>query len=45
MLGIFERFVEEEFRADVAARTELYGPDAPASLLPRTDAHVASMRC
>ena len=38
MLGIFERFVEDEFRADVAARTELHGPDAPASLLPRTDA-------
>ena len=38
MMGIFERFVEDEFRADVAARTELYGPDAPASLLPRTDA-------
>ncbi len=38
MIGIFERFVEDEFRADVAARTDLYGPDAPASLLPRTDA-------
>ena len=38
MLGIFERFVEAEFRADVAARTEMHGPDAPASLLPRTDA-------
>ncbi len=38
MLGIFERFVEAEFRADVAARTELHGPNAPASLLPRTDA-------
>ena len=38
MLGIFERFVEDEFRIDVAARTELHGPDAPASLLPRTDA-------
>jgi hypothetical protein len=38
MLGIFERFVEAEFRKDVAARTELHGPDAPTSLLPRTDA-------
>ena len=38
MLGIFEQFVEAEFHIDVAARTELHGPDAPASLLPRTDA-------
>ena len=38
MLGIFEQFAEEEFRKDVAARTGLHGPDAPASLLPRTDA-------
>jgi Domain of unknown function (DUF222) len=38
MLNIFDRFVEAEFRADVAARTELHGPDAPPSLLPRTDA-------
>lgn len=38
MLGIFEQFVEAEFRADVAARTELHGSDAPTSLLPRTDA-------
>ena len=38
MLGIFEQFAEVEFRKDVAARTELHGPDAPASLLPRTDA-------
>src|SRR4029079_300881 len=38
MLGIFERFVEDEFRIDVAARTQLHGPGAPASLLPRTDA-------
>jgi hypothetical protein len=38
MLGIFEQFAEEEFRKDVAARTELHGPDAPSSLLPRTDA-------
>ncbi len=27
-----------EFRLDVAERTRLHGPDAPASLLPRTDA-------
>ena len=38
MLGIFERFVEDEFRKDVESRTALHGPDAPASLLPRTDA-------
>ena len=38
MMGIFERFVEAEFRKDVESRTELHGPDAPASLLPRTDA-------
>lgn len=38
MLGVFDRFVEAEFQIDVAARTELHGPDAPASLLPRTDA-------
>jgi hypothetical protein len=38
MLGILERFVQDEFRKDVAARTDLHGPDAPASLLPRTDA-------
>ena len=38
MLGVFELFVEAEFRNDVATRTELHGPDAPASLLPRNDA-------
>jgi len=38
MLGIFDRFAEAEFRKDVDARSELHGPDAPASLLPRTDA-------
>ena len=36
--AIFQRFVEREFERDVAARTEMYGPDAPAALLPRTDA-------
>jgi hypothetical protein len=38
MKKIFDHFVEAEFRADVDARTELHGADAPASLLPRTDA-------
>ncbi len=38
MLGVFDEFVEAEFRADVAERTELHGPNAPASLLARTDA-------
>lgn len=37
MVGIFQRFVEAEFRKDVAARTAESGPDAPASALPRTD--------
>ena len=35
---IFDQFVEDEFRADVAARDEQYGKDAATSLLPRTDA-------
>jgi hypothetical protein len=38
LVGIFQQFVEAEFDADVAARTAEFGPDAPASLLPRTDA-------
>ena len=38
MVGIFDQFVEAEFAADVAARTAEFGPDAPASRLPRTDA-------
>jgi hypothetical protein len=38
LLGIFKQFVEAEFDADVAARSAEFGPDAPASLLPRTDA-------
>jgi hypothetical protein len=38
MTKIFEQFVESEFRADVAARDEQYGKDAPASLLPRSAA-------
>ena len=35
---IFDQFVQDEFRADVDARDEQYGPNAAASLLPRTDA-------
>lgn len=38
MIGIFRRFVQAEFDKDVAARTKLFGPDAPVSSLPRTDA-------
>ena len=38
LVGIFQQFLEAEFDADVAARTAEFGPDAPASLLPRTDA-------
>ena len=38
MLGIFDRFVAAEFAADVAARTAEFGPDAPAAMLPRSDA-------
>jgi hypothetical protein len=37
LVGIFQQFVQAEFDADVAARTAQFGPDAPASLLPRTD--------
>ncbi|MGA7759234.1 MAG: DUF222 domain-containing protein [Ilumatobacteraceae bacterium] len=38
MEAIFQRFLQAEFDADVAARTAEFGPDAPASKLPRTDA-------
>lgn len=38
LMAIFQHFVEAEFDADVAARTESFGPDAPASALSRTDA-------
>lgn len=38
MAAIFDAAVEAEFQADVAERTRLHGPDAAASLLPRTDA-------
>ena len=35
---IFDQYVEDEYRADVTARDEQYGPHAATSLLPRTDA-------
>ena len=38
MTKIFDQFVEDEFRADVAARDDMYGKNAPAALLPRTAA-------
>jgi hypothetical protein len=38
MIAIFTAEVERQFHADVTERTRLHGPDAPASLLPRTDA-------
>jgi hypothetical protein len=38
LIGIFQQFVDAEFAKDVAARTAEFGPDAPASKLPRTDA-------
>jgi len=38
MVAIFNAEVEREFQADVTERTRLHGADAPASLLPRTDA-------
>jgi hypothetical protein len=38
LMGIFQQFVDAEFAKDVAARTAEFGPDAPASKLPRTDA-------
>ncbi len=37
MFGIFQQFVDSEFAKDAAARTAEFGPDAPASKLPRTD--------
>lgn len=36
--AIFDRFLQSEFDEDVAARTEAYGPNAPADLLPRSNA-------
>ncbi len=38
MTAIFNQALEREFAADVVERTRLRGPDAPASLLPRSDA-------
>ena len=38
LMKIFDQFVEDEFRADVEARDEQYGPNAGTALLPRTDA-------
>jgi hypothetical protein len=38
VLGIFDWFAAAEFAADVAAAAAEFGPDAPASKLPRTDA-------
>ena len=38
VLAIFKSFVEREFTIDCAERDRLYGPDAPASKLPRTSA-------
>jgi hypothetical protein len=38
MIAIFNAEVEREFQADVTERTRLHGPDAPSSLLARTDA-------
>jgi hypothetical protein len=37
MIAIFNAELERQFRLDVAERTRLHGPDAPASSLPRTD--------
>lgn len=38
MIGIFERFVEDEFRRDVETRREQFGDDAPQHPLPRNAA-------
>ena len=38
MIAIFGAEVERQFHADVAERSRLHGAEAPASLLPRTDA-------
>ena len=38
MAAIFNAALEDEFHVDVAERTRLHGPDAPTSLLARTDA-------
>ena len=44
MLGIFERFVEDEFRADVAARTEL-SRSGCAGVVAAADRCATSFRC
>ena len=38
MTAIFNAELETQFQADVTERTRLHGPDAPASMLPRSDA-------
>ena len=38
IVAIFDAAVEAEFQTDVAERARLHGSDAPASLLPRSDA-------
>ena len=38
MIAIFNVELETQFQLDVAERTRLHGPDAPASMLPRSDA-------
>jgi hypothetical protein len=37
LVAIFDSFVDHEFRLDCAARDATYGPNAPTSLLERTD--------
>jgi hypothetical protein len=37
MVAVFDSFVDHEFRLDCAARDATYGPNAPTSLLARTD--------
>jgi hypothetical protein len=38
IIAIFDAELERQFHADVTERARLHGPDAPSSLLPRTDA-------
>ena len=38
MVAIFEAELQRQFHLDADERARLHGPDAPASLLPRTDA-------
>ncbi len=37
LASVFDSFTEHEFRLDCAERDQLHGPDAPSSLLGRTD--------